>query len=130
MGIQQNISRLEVAMNHANVMGIIHGKTDGGEELHNHRRVWNIAQPGSPFHIVSQRLTFNVLHNHIGRGVVCLFRSDVKVMDAHNVRMMQCCDKASFSLKASNKIRVILQTCMKELDGHITMKLNIESFPD
>jgi hypothetical protein len=73
--IEQNISRFEVAMNHAILMGIMNSKTDRGEELYNHGWMWNIAPPGGTLNIISQCLTFNVLHDHIGSGIICIFRS-------------------------------------------------------
>lgn len=128
--VEQNISRFEVAMDHAMLVSIVNGKTDRREKLHNLCRRGENPLSGSAMNVVCQCLSFHILHDHIGQGGFFLGGSDMEVMDLHNVGMVQRGDKLRLALETGDKMGIFLQIGMQQLDRNVALELRIEGFPD
>src|SRR5207253_2102093 len=65
--IEQNISRLDIAVNDALLMCIVNGEADRREEAH--ELLWRekASSARGIANILGQRLAFNVIHDHISQ---------------------------------------------------------------
>src|SRR5581483_5621774 len=100
------------------------------KELHNLCWSWNVSSLRSISNVVRQSLAFNVIHHHIGKRAFLLRRGDLKVMDLHNVGMVQRGDKLRLAFETCNKIGILFQIGMQQLDRNVSLELCIECLPD
>src|SRR5579859_7164404 len=98
-------------MNHAILMGIINGTANRGEELQDNMRLRNMPLARVCMEIGCQRLPFNIIHNHVGKGsstiscVGCL--RNLKVVYLDDIGVMETSDKLRLALKTCREIGII-----------------------
>src|SRR5689334_5350195 len=117
-------------MNHALLMRVIDGKANRGKELYHLCWRGNVPLTGSLTNVVCQRLPFNILHYHIGQCSFLLGKGYLKVMNLHNIGMVERGDQLRFAFETDDKMWVLLQIRVQQFDRYVALELRIESFPD
>src|SRR6266849_4048377 len=120
IGSQQDILRLDIAVNHMTIMGILQGGgelgdigTDGGERKRLTR--------GVP---IPQRASCSILHHQI-RDILM---AEAKVEQGYNMRMLQA-HSASFGEKAF-EVLISCELELKEFDCRLRAIMNVLSLVD
>src|SRR5262249_31535677 len=105
-GVQQNVARFEIAMEHAALMSVVHGARDGADQLYRSLRwpVWTfISDFGFRISDLTQRFAqirpFNQAHAEI---VLPLVLPDF--VDRHNVRMRRVRRRFSLSFEPLDEV--------------------------
>src|SRR5437763_17177847 len=102
-------------------MRIVKSQADRGKEPNNCSCRRDALLTRSSGDIVSQRLSFDIIHDHVSSHILRLSRfRDVKVVDVYDIGMMQGCNDLRLASKARYETRINLQIRMKKLNSDIT----------
>src|SRR6266566_6094398 len=107
--IKQDISRFDIAMDHALLVGKVNSATDGQEKMDDISGRRKLSLSGGVVNVVCQRLPFDIIHDHVGNGTCRLWRlRNLEVVDLHNIGMMQRSHHPGFTDKTFHKIWIVL----------------------
>src|SRR5207302_870725 len=81
--------------------------------------------------IIGQRLSLNIVHDHISDGVARLWWTrDLEVVNLDDIRMMQGSNHLCLTLETCDETGIVLQVGMENFKRDETMKLSVKGLPD
>src|SRR5713226_10417041 len=90
-----------------------------------------VSPAGRAMNVVGQCLSLDIVHDHISDCCPGFWRTkSLKVMNLHDVRMVQRGYDPRFTNETFHEIRIILQVIVEEFDGNIALQLGVEGLPD
>ena len=106
--VKDDVGGFDVAMDHAFLMGIVNGETDRCEDVNDVGGGWKLSLARCVTDIVSERRSFDIIHHHIGCGSVRVSggMDELKVVNLHDVGMVQRRNKSCFALETRGEIGI------------------------
>src|SRR5258706_4401751 len=105
-------------MDHALLMGVVNGEADCREDVNDVGGRWKLSLARCITNIVSECRSFDIIHHHIGCGDVRVRSMDeLKVVNLHNIGMVQRRNKPCFALETRGEIRSGLESSVELLDS-------------
>ena len=86
--VKQDISRFDIAVDHATLMGIINSATDACKEVNNFAGGWKISHARCAADVLGQCLSLDIIHDHVDSSVARVGRRGLEVVDLYDVRMV------------------------------------------
>src|SRR5579859_314159 len=118
-------------VNHTLLVSIVHGQTEGREDMHQLGGGGEFSHMGGPAQIVRESRPLDIVHDHIGKGLWRFgWAGNMEIVDLDNVGMMKRGNQLRFTFEAGNKTGVIVQIGMEYLDGNVAAQFGIEGLPD
>ncbi len=107
-------------MDHAFLMGIVKSEADCCEDVHNVIGGRELSLVRCVTDILSKRRSFDIIHHHIGCGDVRVRRMDeLKVVNLHDIGMVQRRNKLCFALETRSEIWIGLHIGVELLNSDI-----------
>ena len=122
---EHDVGRLEIAVNHASMMGIVHSIAYGCQDAGGF-----LGVEGLPYAAVFTQLSLkggavNEFHDHVKQIALM-----IKVYDLHDIGMPQFRHCFGFSLEAPDETFVFGQERVQDLDGHVAIQARLVRFVD
>lgn len=118
--IDDDVGRLDVAVQHALTMRIVKSVGDRRHDLED-----VVERQRRGFQFGFERATFDEFHHQIRTPVVL-----VKVEYLHDVEMFQARDDLRFALEAGEEVLIFLKCLVQHLDRHVAIQTRMVGFVD
>src|SRR5690348_6127878 len=107
-------------MNHAFFMGVVNGEAYRREDVHDVTCGWKLPFARCVTDVVSERRSLDIIHHHISCGSIWIRGMDeLKVVNLHDIGMVQRCNKSSFSLETRGEIGIGLKIGVELLNSNV-----------
>ena len=99
-------------------MGIVKSEADCCEDVHNVMGGRELPFVRCVTDIVSERRSFDIIHHHVGCGDVRVRGiNELKVVNLHDIGMMQRRNKSCFTLETRGEVRIGLHIGVELLNS-------------
>ena len=117
--VKDDVSGFDVTMDHAFLMSIVNGEADRCEDVNDVGGGWKLSLARCVTEIVSECRSFDIVHHHIGCGSVRVRGMDeLKVVNLHDIGVVQRRNKSCFALETRGEIGIGLQIGVELLNGN------------